>query len=95
MEKFNRAVRRHHAARLKTARQFYWGYGKHLGRQSGQAMPAHQLGRVVQYPQACSCPMCGNQRAIEGRTRAELGGEATLREGLDEVARCDHLDGEA
>ena len=39
--------------------------------------------------------MCGNQRAIEGRTRAELGGEATLREGLDEVARCDHLDGEA
>lgn len=95
MEKFNRAVRRHHAARLKKARKFYWGYGKSQGREAGQTMPARQLGRVVQYPQACSCPMCGNQRAIEGLTRKELGDEATLDEGLCELAQAYRSDGEA
>lgn len=95
MEKFNRAVRRHHVARLKKARQFYWGYGKSQGREMGQAMPARQLGRAVQYPQMCSCPMCGNQRDIDGPTRRELGDKATLTEGLSELADVKGSDGEA
>ncbi len=95
MEKFNRAVRRHHIARLKKTRQFYWGYGKSHGQEAGRAMSVQQLGRVVQYPQACSCPMCGNQRAIEGPTRQELGDAATLDEGLRELAQARGSDGEA
>lgn len=95
MDKFNRAVRRHHVARLKKARQFYWGYGKSQGREAGQAMPARQLGRAVQYPQMCSCPGCGNQRAIDGLTRRELGDKATLDEGLCELAGVNVSDGEA
>lgn len=30
MEKFNRAVRRHHTERLKKARKTYWGYNRPL-----------------------------------------------------------------
>ena len=72
MEKFNRAVRRHHVARLKSTRRFYWGYGRDGYRHSGNAqdeaprapegMSEKVLGKVVQTPQMCSCLGCGNQR---------------------------------
>lgn len=71
MEKFNRAVRRHHAARLKHNRRFYWGYGRNGTRRDYAEdgaplrpleMSEHDLGRVVQTPQTCSCLGCGNQR---------------------------------
>jgi len=29
-------------------------------------MPAHVMGKVLQYPCFCSCPMCGNPRRIKG-----------------------------
>ena len=54
----NRAIRRHHIARLKNNRKSYWGYDR---RRDGQ-MDAKQLGKVVQYPTPCSCTMCGNPR---------------------------------
>lgn len=66
MEKFNRAERRAQVARLKQKRKFYFGGGFDNETISGynQHIPleGRQLGRVVQYPAMCSCPMCGNSR---------------------------------
>jgi hypothetical protein len=70
MEKFNRAVRRHHVARLKHTRRFYWGYGtwRHSGNaldeapRPPEAMSAKVKGKLVQTPQLCSCLACGNPR---------------------------------
>lgn len=72
MEKFNRAVRRHHVARLKHSRRFYWGYRYYRFQQSGSAldeaprppegMSPEVLGKLVHTPQMCSCLGCGNQR---------------------------------
>jgi hypothetical protein len=54
---FDRSERRHHIERLKETRKTYWGYGRR-----GETMSAAQLGRVIQHPQICSCPACGNPR---------------------------------
>jgi hypothetical protein len=72
MEKFNRAVRRHHVARLKNSRRFYWGYGNNgyrsWSRARGEAprppeaMSAKVAGKLVHTPQMCSCLGCGNER---------------------------------
>lgn len=86
MEKFNRAVRRHHIARLKDKRKFYWGYNRNWGRSGIEAMSAQQLGRVVQNPQVCSCTGCGNQRRYEGRPLKEQCDIIALREELDALA---------
>lgn len=72
MEKFNRAVRRHHVERLRRKRQSYWGYPHHYGVWEPEDMDVRQLGRVVQYPQICSCRGCGNQRKWEGPKFPEL-----------------------
>jgi hypothetical protein len=80
MEKFNRAVRRHHIARLKKARRLYWGFHR-VDKYTGVMTPA-QLGMVVQYPQTCSCLGCGNQRQYVGPKRCELADIATLNEGI-------------
>lgn len=68
MEKFNRAVRRFHVARLKQRRKHYWGYPNKY-RCSPDELPlapaemdARILGQVVHTPQMCSCLGCGNQR---------------------------------
>jgi hypothetical protein len=82
MEKFNRAVRRHHVARLKHKRQYYWGYGTRghsgcaLDEPPGppERMDEKVLGKVVQTPQMCSCLGCGNQR------HNTAGWEPTLQE---------------
>lgn len=95
-----RAVRRHHIARLKKKRKNYWGYPTVW--QAGifepdrfsrapQPMDARQLGKVVQYPQACSCQGCCNVRRAPymnngiGLTRQELCHWQSYREGLEEV----------
>ncbi len=72
MDKFSRAVRRHHVERLKQTRKGYWGYDR--PRTVGPAeMCAKALGKVVQYPASCSCTMCGNSRKWFGqRTTQEL-----------------------
>ncbi len=60
-----RALRRHHAARLKAARRFYHG-------RDNTETPRY-LGQVVQTPASCSCWMCGNPRKYNGeRTIQEL-----------------------
>jgi hypothetical protein len=65
---FARALRRHHRARLKKARQFYWGNGFAGGRQ----WTPRSLGMVVHTPQMCSCLGCGNLRRWMGeRTMQE------------------------
>lgn len=65
MEKFNRAVRRHHRDRLKAKRKSYWG-----GILSDEA-EARLLGFVARTPAVCSCWMCGHERRIYGRTIQE------------------------
>lgn len=64
MKNMLRALRRHHAERLKKARRFY--HGRDL------SYEPRTLGFVLHTPQVCSCWMCGNQRKHAGRTRAEL-----------------------
>lgn len=87
MEKFNRAVRRHHIDRLKQKRKFYWGYrSNNWGREPNAVMAPDQLGKVVQYPQACSCSGCGNQRKYEGRPHKERCDFITMKEEVDHVA---------
>lgn len=71
MERFNRAERRAQVERLKARRKNYWGYGRPWSARGAEPMGPKQLGRVVQYPQVCSCTGCGNQRRSEGPTKAE------------------------
>jgi hypothetical protein len=97
MEKFNRAVRRHHVARLKHTRKHYWGYPtfwpagfapENRFGHTPQEMSPSQLGKVVQYPQACSCMGCGNQRHNTGGwmpTLQERRWFQQYREQLDEL----------
>lgn len=97
MEKFNRAVRRHHVARLKKTRQFYWGYGKPFYQNSklgvGQThqrgfttMDAEQANKVVKNPQMCSCAGgCGNARSLYGMSFAEIRFHAMADEQMQEI----------
>jgi len=66
---FARALRRHHRARLKKARQFYWGRGTRAEFNFGWT--PQSLGMVVDTPTPCSCFACGNWRKTEGRTVQE------------------------
>lgn len=55
MKDHSRALRRHHAERLKKKRQFYfYSWPDKLS-------PA-RLGKVVNTPAPCSCHLCGNPR---------------------------------
>lgn len=54
MKNMKRALRRHHVARLKKARRYYWG--------QDIRQDAKSLGKVVETPTPCSCWMCGNPR---------------------------------
>lgn len=53
----SRAIRRHHRERLKNNRHFHWG-------RDLREEPKY-LGKVVNTPTGCSCPMCGNERHNE------------------------------
>lgn len=72
MKNMSRAMRRHHAARLKHARRFYFGI-------DSRTDPRRQ-GMLLHTPTPCSCWMCGNPRRVVGRTLAELLHLARLRE---------------
>lgn len=64
MERFNRAVRRHHAKRLKSVRSKYWSWEKKDPR---------RLGMLLNTPALCSCVMCGNPRKYNDEiTRKEI-----------------------
>lgn len=82
MREGNRAIRRFHVARLKKKRKNYWGYPTRWSRpydalpSAPVEMDKQQLGKVVQYPQACSCAGCCNVRRAPNMN----GGEYTLQE---------------
>lgn len=63
MKDMSRAIRRHHAARLKLARRFYFGL-------DNRTDPA-RYGMLVHTSTLCSCWMCGNARPHFGPTLAE------------------------
>jgi hypothetical protein len=64
MKNMSRAERRHHAARLKLARRFYFNFDNRTD--------PRRLGMVLHTPTPCSCWMCGNPRRFVGPTIAEL-----------------------
>lgn len=63
-ENMSRAIRRHHALRLKKARRFY--------NARDNAIDQRLAGMLLSTPKGCSCWMCGNQRAHQGLTLAEV-----------------------
>lgn len=99
MENHKRALRRHHTARIKRNRQYYWGRGKpneqmvdvnrdtyRLNPVGGVTVLADKyLGLVVNTPQVCSCFRCGNPRRFGHRTLKEALVKVCLSEGLDEI----------
>lgn len=92
-----RSIRRAHIERLKKARKHYWGYhGPKAKWESALDKPFEkgylemtpiQLGRVVQYPQHCSCRGCsGNyeRRYFGRRDISELSFIALAKTELEE-----------
>jgi hypothetical protein len=71
MEKFNRAVRRHHIKRLKKQRLQYWFRNK-------KNHTERTLGIVVNTTTLCSGPCCGNSRKYMGQSIKEIGMFQTL-----------------
>ena len=69
VKNMNRAIRRHHSARLKKARRHYWG--------RNLSQNAKELGGLVDTPCQCSCWMCGHQRKHHGPTVQERRAGAT------------------
>lgn len=69
-----RAERRHHVARLKQSRRFYWGSARDLSK------CPEQLARVVDTPTPCSCWACGNARKWRGEETIQ---ERRLKQALD------------
>jgi hypothetical protein len=72
MKDMSRAIRRHHATRLKRARRFYFGCDNFID--------LRRLGMLLNTATPCSCWMCGNPRHYQGRTLAELRHLAKLTE---------------
>jgi hypothetical protein len=64
MKDMSRAVRRHHAARIKQARRFYYAL-------DNRNDPV-RLGQLLHTTAICSCWMCGHRRFHWGPTLAEL-----------------------
>lgn len=58
-----RAQRRHHIQRLKHNRRYYWG--------RDLSSEPTALGKCVNNPAICSCPMCGSRRRFEGKSIQE------------------------
>lgn len=81
-----RALRRHHTARLKQARQRYWGRLPLAEKESSDyrlAWTPVALGSVVNTPTNCSCILCGNAR--------KWFGHATLKELRDSQESIEQL----
>lgn len=58
------ARRRHHIARLKKKRRFYWGWD--------EVTDPRRLGKIMRTPNACSCWMCNKPRKRFGLPPKEL-----------------------
>lgn len=87
MKNMQRALRRHHTARLKHNRAKYFVFNWW-----SEDLQPRRLGQITQYPKACSCHMCGNPRKWEHqRTVGELRGFDILAEGLKELYTTNHI----
>lgn len=64
-----RALRRHHAVRLKKARSTYWG--RQYGSAYLEPLDARQRGILLATPAICSCWGCGNPRRRIGEDSLE------------------------
>ena len=72
VNKYSRAQRRHDRARIKSKRQYHWGYGHKNGwnvwpmvdckRGHIYYMSNRQAGLILNTSTPCSCWMCGNPR---------------------------------
>lgn len=96
MRQGSRSERRHHVERLKKFRKHYWGFPLRWTERPGEKpvspveMSPEQLGKVVQYPQACSCACCCNVRRAPNinageRTMQERQHFANYKEQLEEL----------
>lgn len=91
----SRALRRHHAARLKHVRQGYWGRNIST---DGPLAPRQQ-GLLLHTAALCSCPACGSPRKWFGeRTVQELRQADVQKAGLallfEDLNRCGEGPGE-
>lgn len=85
-----RALRRHHAARLKSARAQYWGR-RWVGPNGFEPMTERQLGMVVATPAICSCGGCGNPRKwLRERSVQE---QAWAQESVDQLLQDQDAEG--
>jgi hypothetical protein len=98
VEKYARAQRRSDRARLKTKRQFHWGYGRKDASVSGPPsgginfMSPGVAGGVVNTPTPCSCWMCGNPRRSSNNwadSRLTMQERKALASYIDQVEECD------
>jgi hypothetical protein len=98
LKSMKRAQRRQDIARLKRNRNNYWGFPSRWSARrdappvAPTSMTPAQLGKVVQYPQACSCAGCCNVRRApnmndggQGWTRQETRHWYNYLEGLAEL----------
>jgi len=72
MKDMSRALRRHHTARIKQARRFYFGIDN--------SSDLRRLGMLLHTSTPCSCWMCGNPRRYGALSLAELLHSAELNE---------------
>lgn len=75
LETLPRALRRHHALRLKKARRVYWGHARKLE-------DLRYIGKVLSCPAPCSCFGCGNPRKWENLRTIQ---ERRAMQALDEL----------
>jgi hypothetical protein len=98
LKSMKRAQRRRDIERLKRNRKNYWGFPNRWAAKHNAppvapiGMTAAQLGKVVKYPQACSCAGCCNVRRAPnmndsgmGWTRQEIRHWHNYLEGLTEL----------
>jgi len=77
MKDMSRALRRHHALRLKRARRFFFSFD--------QRTDPRRLGMVLHTATPCSCWMCRNPRSELGLTRQESLHRISLAEEMQEI----------
>jgi len=66
-----RAIRRHHAARLKKSRAAYWGT------KEGE-LSSKQLGILTTTPKPCGCWQCNKPRKVFGKPISQIRLEQAL-----------------
>ncbi len=82
-----RALRRHHAARLKQNRQFYWGRSSH------DPLTSRQRGILLHTAHVCSCFGCGNPRRWFGEKSMQE--RRWLQETVFDALRAEQTDAQA